>query len=96
MGNSESHTPEELKSALERNPSFQKIRVRAKKMGVDINIQGDASIQIQNTKDLVKGNARVPPPDSSDLASINSTLAKITESLEKLASDCGFTIYGYQ
>lgn len=96
MGNSASSTPEELKSALEKNPSFLKIKARAKQLGVDITIQGDASIQIQNTKDLVKGNARVSPPDSLDSASINTTLAKITESLEKLASDCGFVISGYQ
>lgn len=96
MGNEVSYTPEQITRALESNYSFIKIKERATKMGINIIIQGDGSIQIQNTKHLVKGNSSIPAPSSPGNDDIGLTITNISNALEKMSSDCGYSLFTYQ
>lgn len=95
MGNTESeYSVADIKYILEKDPNYLKIKSRSVRLGVNIIIQGDGSIQIQNTNNLVKGNMNISGPKKPE--DIDNVLEKLSEAIQQQASDLGYNYFGYQ
>lgn len=98
MGNAVS--PEQLKtsdqkmSAMVASPHYISVKKRAEKMGIQITFQGDGSLNLQNPKDLVKGNLNIPGPETKE--EVATIIRKMSETLEQWAQTCGYVHVGYQ
>lgn len=94
MGNTESISSHDLVNAIHKSYDFVKLKNRALKMGINITVQSDGSIQLQNTQDLVKGNHVIEAPSGVD--DIPNLVKKIEEKLTSMSTECGYIHFGYQ
>lgn len=98
MGNADSTskilTPNQQVNAILTSSGYPMIKRRADKMGIEVTVQGDGSIQLQNPKNLVKGNRNVRGPITEE--DVEEVMQKVTETLDELAKECGFIHFGYQ
>jgi len=95
MGNADSSSetlnPSQKISAVLSSPNYPAVKRRIEKLGIQLTFQGDGSLQLQNPKDLVRGNRNIPGPQTID--GVEVTIKKLIATLDEWMGEFGYISY---